>query len=414
MRTVRRRTRSTTTRRGGSAALLAVGALVVVFGAAAVAVDFFWLSQADVELQSSADVACLAAARTLADDETLREEFEWQPVVERAIENARAAARMNTVVGERLELRPGPEGDVWFGRNVLDRETGQHRFVFTDYAPTTVVVRAERTEDTGHPVRTLFGPFFGVREANVSNFSEVTVDNHVVGLRPGESLPTPVLPFALLAGRGEEDAAATDEDEADPNTQSLDDWSTAVDQRNGGDEFGWDAERKRVVRQADGLPEMVARLMPRRGTADETNLQLVDFGSNFRFDDLREQCEHGLTPEDLEEFGGQLMLGEPIESRCSANVGGVVVGAFEDLIGRPRLCFLYEDHEPVGRVAEGRLKLARLVAVRLLDVRRRGGVVEVVLQPTVVATRTAVVDEDWEWADDAPRNRHVYNISVTR
>lgn len=423
--------------REGYVTLLVVGALLVVFGVGAVAVDQLWLSHAKVELQASADASCLAAARTLVTDDTLREDLDWETVVERAMENAQRVSKLNDVAGGKLELRPGPDGDVWFGQYLLDRETGQRRFVFTDYAPDTVIVRAERTRDTDNPVRMMMGGVFGVHWANVSTKSEVTIDNHIVGVRAGNDLPVPALPFAILAGSDDSDEQGASDDEESDSTDDdansgttsddetedaaaaprTDTWVNAIDERGGDDEYGWDAERDVVVERGDGIPEIVVRPMRRKGRPEEANLQLLDFGSDFRTRVLDDQCEHGLNEQHLADFGGELIFdGRRIETRCTANVRPNVINLLRPLVGQTRLCFLYDDHEPYGQVGEGELRLVRLVAVRILDVRRSNGEFELVLQPAVVATRTTVLHEDWEWADDeaALRNPYVFQLTVTQ
>lgn len=402
-------------RRSGYVTLLVVGALFVVLGVTAVVVDRMWIDNASVELAAAADASALAAARTLASDETLQQDVDWDAMLDRARENAQRASDLNPVAGGKLTLREGEDGDIWFGRNVLNRETGQSRFVFTDWQPSVVKVRAERTKDNGNPVGMLLGGIFGVPAANVSTYSTVVVDNHVLGIRAGEKLPIPALPIAILASG----ATGTTDGEA-TGTQPLHSWATAIESRLGPDELRWDDEQHEVVPGSDGLPEIVVRPMPTGSEAGEANVQLLDFRSAFRFDVLEEQIEHGLSTDHLADFEDAEMLldGRHHRMSCSAVVDARVFEMFAGSIGKPRLCFLYEHHTPRGTFGEGTLDVTRLVGVRVLAVRRSGTgrdtVTEIVLQPAVVTTKCAIPYEDWQWGDENEfRNPYVYTLTVT-
>ena len=82
-----------------------------------------------------------------------------------------------------------------------------------------------------------------------------SVDNHVVGLRPFDSIPIPMWPFAIL----ERNDGQTD--------TRLQNWQTHIDGRAGQDKFTYDEASQRVQHGADGIglfrTELLVLITPR-------------------------------------------------------------------------------------------------------------------------------------------------------
>ena len=174
-------------------------ALVAILAGAALVIDRLWLDTAHAELQTAAEAAALAAGRELANDDLLREKFNPQSHVMKARLAAAGIAVENFAIGDPLLLNTDDDGDVRVGHLVVDEFTGETVFVETDEKPTTVVVSARRTNDRQWPVDLPFRTLIGPNSAEVVAIAEATLDNHVIGMRPVDGLPIPMLPIAILA-----------------------------------------------------------------------------------------------------------------------------------------------------------------------------------------------------------------------
>jgi hypothetical protein len=165
-----------------------------------------------------------------------------------------------------------------------------------------------------------------------------------------------------------------------------------------------------VTDGADGLPELVltsAALSASPQAAAAANLRMLDLGTGLGEDRLAAQIASGLTSDDLTDFGGQLRLEfGPLAVHCEPQVGPDSRVAFGAAMGQARICWLFAANAQRPDVAS----IPRMVAVRIMSVRELDGDrTEIVLQPAVVSTRTALLSDD----PSAVPNPYVYKLQLT-
>lgn len=386
--------------RRGVTTLLVVAALVAALLAGALILDYLWLSAAAVELTTAAEASALAAAQALASDDRLRPHADPQDLVQRALYAAVSLAAHNRVAGEPVALDPASE--IRLGRYVTTSDQTV-QFLETDQAPTHVQVIAQRTRQRGHPVELFLSRWTGVPAGDVAVQVEAGSDHRVVGLRPFAGAPVPALPLAIWR--------------EDPTGQRQDTWRAAIEERRGRDDFAFDPETQQVLQQPDGLTELTLRSRPRGGTHERVNLLVVDVGSEFDDERLMRQFATGWLPEDLAPWGGELRL-EPASAEnptpaytlpAAPDLRTAERDVLERQLGVPRIAWLYSTWQPGRGSAAGRATCVAWVAVRVMAVRDLpDGSAEVVVQPAVLTTRTALTDPT------APEHRYLCRLTLTR
>ena len=349
-------------------------ALLVAMMCVALSVDSFWLGSARVEATTGAEAAALAAGRELVSDDLLRESANPEERLERAREAAARIAAANVVAGSPLQLDTSPEGDVRFGELIFDPDTGLTRFLETSENPTSVVVLAQRSRGRNNPVAMMVAG----KPANVASLVEVSLSNHIVGVRPGKSVNVPAIPLAIL----------------DAEADRTDCWQVQIEAHHGDDEFGFNQDGGDVYAGSDGLPEILLRSRPNKGAQPDdsekqkANLRLVDFGSGFDGAKLDRQFESGLSIGDLGRYGGELLFHKdviPVDAKDVLEPSEADL--FKSLIGQQRMCVLYTP-----TLTGTRVTTTRLVAVRIMNVEYSAdGNFEIHVQPTVMSSRSVVL-----------------------
>ena len=395
-------------RRGLTTPAVAV-ALLVAMGGLALILDRLWLDAADLELTTAAESAALAAARGLASDDLLRPNASPSDRLHAAREAAVWIASQNLVAGEPVSINSDPQGDVRLGRLILDEQEKQVRFDETDDNPTTVVVTARRTRATSNPVGLFVSGLTGIPFGDVSSRAEATIDNRIVGVRPFEGAPVPALPLAIWW----KDSAG----------QRRDTWEQQIEARRGPDNYGFEATGGRVYRGSDGIPEIVLRSQGRDQTSSPSNVLVLDIGNAWQNGKLARQFASGWTTDDLASLDGEMRVapGHPAKFAASPQLKHDDRGALDNMIGEPRICLLYSDARQNGSGALLQAVCVRLVAIRVLAVRDGSdGSCEVVAQPCVFATRTALLDERTPYhtgtADETSTdsiNPYIYKLQLT-
>jgi hypothetical protein len=387
-------------RRGILTPMIAAALLVVMAGMALV-LDYLWLSGAEVELQSAADAAAVAA-RNLADDDLLRENVDLKNRLIRAREAAKNIAAKNSAVGTPVSLESEDGGRIRFGRVVVQESTGLFRFLETHHQTTSVKVTARRMRNTHNPVAMLLSGSFGHPYADVAVQSEATIYNDVVGFRAFEGAPVPILPLAIL------------EKAPEKNSQS---WVNQIEQRRGKDCFAFDLASGTVLEQSDGLTEIVLKS---GSSAGHENFHLLEIGESYGYDSLFDQIARGWTIEDLEQTEGDLFFNRsssPVSISCSNQLNSAVVSALENVIGQCRIFLLYGKHHKHGHQGWGTVECMRPVAGRVMSVNYgENRCIEIVVQPCVLTTKTAVLHREVasNGSDDFPANPYIYKLQLTQ
>lgn len=375
-------------------------AMVVVGGCLAMVFDRLWQDAAEIELQTAAEAAALAAAHRLVDDETLHPDADWPRLLEQARIAAADVAGRNRVGGEPLRLSDSADSsDIQFGRFVVN-DAGEELFVETPESPRTVRVWASQGRGSANPVGLLVRDLTGAGR-DMTFEAAADLDNRVVGVRPYDEFVAPGLPLAVL--------------DRDPAGARSDTWSAAIELRKGGDAYSYDAIHHRVDDQPDGLPELTVRSADLRASVQEVlqvNLQMIDVGAGLSDGVLVEQIEEGWGVDDLVSRGGELRFdGRPEQLPASVHVQTAPAEALQQVLGEARLCLLFDAFVPTGG-GRTTTRVSRLVGVRIMAARVvEPGEVELVLQPAVVATRTAIVSS---LDGDLDANPYVYKVYVSR
>jgi hypothetical protein len=225
------------------------------------------------------------------------------------------------------------------------------------------------------------------------------LNNHVVALRPFAGASVPAVPLAIW--------------ERDPAGRRFDTWEQCIEARRGRDDYAYDPRTHTVVRGADGLPELTLKIGRQRNSPQDANALLIDVGSGFQSAKLRQQFERGWTVDDLELWQGELRL--PTTLLGLPQLEGSDRSDLESLIGVPRIALLYSTATPNGRGPTSELACERFVAIRVLAVADQSdGSCEVVVQPTVLTTRTAVVATSSGELKGMVPNPYIYRLQLTQ
>lgn len=391
-------------RRRGTLMPAIVVAIGVVCLCAALVFDRIWLDAARVELRTAAEAAAFAATRQLTTDDLLKPDADSAAMLAAARTAAALIAAENHVAGSPVILNATPGGDIRFGKVTDEPHTGQPVFLETDFAPTTVLVTAQAIRSRGNGVALFFRRLTGVATGNVIGRAGVMLDNKVMGVRPFSGATVPALPLGILA--------------FDSTTNREDTWNRQITHHAGSDHFGFDSKLQRVTDGPDGIPEMIlvcSTPSPITGgdsikPTERTNCCVVDIGNELMAYNVRKQIVHGWSPRDLADYGGQFLVDGSI---------GAVNGSFtllaelgDDLasiIGQPRICVLYQ-HAGNSDEEIGKLSITQLVAGRILVVTESSDALQIVFQPSVITTPTAVLAAQGE---HVAANPYIYKLHLT-
>ena len=155
------------------------------------------------------------------------------------------------------------------------------------------------------------------------------------------------------------------------------------------------------------------------------NAFVVGLRADLTNDELRRQIVAGWSARDLESFGGELMLDQgPLTLTGLRGIDAGTVGeSLRQMIGQPRVCLLYDQADMSSNSHVAQLRCMGFVAGRVMLVTElSGNVIEIVLQPTVMTSRSAVVASEVSGATDSPSadddndvacNRYLYKLRLT-
>jgi len=356
---------------------------------AGLAVYVCLLRNSHTETQTGADAAALAAALALATDELLVENDTTR--TEARLARSRGAALLlsqaNSAGGQGLHF--DPDHDVVFGR--LDH-FGLHSGKFDPFDPTSDAGNGNRINAVRVVVRrgAVRAPLGGsTPDKDVLAGATAMLDWSVVGFRPKDETPLPLIPVAVF----------TDHVGKVPHGW---DGRLRAARFTGGDTMAFDAETRRFSPGSDGIPE-VAVIIGTRDKTDERHAPPAVFTQigTDSFAETVEQVHSGTHRKYLEKkFGTDHTLGvdntlhlpgTPDCPRLGSEGRQQLDRAFRALrdSGEPRIWPLFADaSSDSGTVQVSGWMAARVVAVSAAH----GGGIKLVLQPTVVC-HPAVVTE---------------------
>ncbi len=402
-------------------------ALIAVLAGAALVIDRLHLDTAKSELRIAAEAAALAAARELANDDRLRPDYDPTALQMKSRFAAARIAAQNVVAGEPVTLKPDSASDVRFGRLMNDPATGEPIFVEAhDLEATSVAVAARCTEARQSAVALPFRTFYAPTDADVVAVAEASLNFQVRGLRTVDRLPIPTLPLAILAQPNAKQEAAHKHSTVSlkqshqagassaQQPPTAPNWTRDIEQRRGADRFGYDATTGEVTNQADGIPEIRLRTAARSSNS-QSNAFVITLTGDLTEAHLRRQITHGWSADDLEPLGGELLFDHgPLTLAGLRSVdGNVLAQSLRTVLGQSRVVFLYERVEGDSSSHVASLQVTKMVAGRVMFVREISECeCEIVLQPAVLATRSAVANSD-ETDSGCEKNKYVANLRLT-
>lgn len=365
-------------RRGVITPLAAMVLLAVMAGIALI-VNRLWLDAATLEVTTCIETAVLAAGHELASDELLKEKPDYNKLMQRAEKSANRAIKLNTVAGQRIGIQLTKGDNLLFGKTVPVAETGERQFLQTDHEPLSVQIKTDHASRLNNPVAELLSEVTRTNLGTPGTQIEASIDNHVIGIRPFENVAVPAFPLAILND--------------DPTGKHTETWELQIIQKKGNDEYQFDPKTGKVTRGSDGIPEIKLTGKPRRGDIADANMQILDFGSEFNSEAVVRQILAGLTRQNLKQFHGELVFNaQPVEIKCSPNIENAEQSAFKDMLGQCRICFLYNKVNATPRSYNGIADCTKLVAGRIMAVKRlENQACEIILQPGVITSRAVVL-----------------------
>jgi len=305
-------------------------------------------------------------------------------------------------LGQPVVLDGSPEGDVRFGRLLKRQRTGEVIFVETSRDPTSVVVRAQHTRSRGNPIVTFFNGLTGTDGADVVAQAEATLDNRIPGFEPLGGAPIPILPIAILRTA--------------PEDSPMESWQTCIDQRAGRDEFAYNETTGKVSQKADGIPEITLRLIKQRGESVAANAHLIVPQPQTTFVKLARQVAVGWNQDDLPKGRTQLRIDTGRRKfQTVKGMPGIVSDELPNLIGQCRIVVLYDEFTSSAH-SGGTIRCTQFAAGRILSITYRNGTCEIVFQPGVLTTRSAILADETKTriAPEKLANRYVYKLRLTQ
>jgi hypothetical protein len=371
-------------------------ALLVCGGCLALVLNEYWLTIAQEELRTVAQCAALAGAHELACDDLLKKDADPLSISQHAREAAEKIARENQVAGVL-----NTHLDIRLAQIEIDPNTGYANVNETEEFPTSMLVRARRDYWSHNPIPLLAPYLAGRPAADVAATCEASVCNLISGVRPIGPGCVPAWPLAVL--------------EMSPD-QQVQTWTRQIELHQGNDNFSWDKEQQQVISEADGLPEIVLTSRNKNGPG---NLMLVDVGTGLNENFLDDQFRDGWSSEDLESFGGEFsLLNGSLMLPGSSDLDGAPVENLKTQIGQARILLLYLPHTKSNttqsQTTGNDIQITRLVAGRIMEVTTGKNGTTIILQPAVVATRTAMLDEEALYSGQTQGNAYIYRLAVTR
>lgn len=391
-------------RRHGLTTPLVMGALLVAMCGLALILDRMWLEATRLELHTAAEAAALAGARELASDQRLLPEVDGQLLSDDATQSAVFASLANRAAGQPVVIT---EADISFAVSPIETADDESPTSAEESLPNVIRVQAHRTRFRGNPVALFISQLTRQPYGDAVGQAAAKIDSHVVGVRPISGSAVPALPLAIW--------------KVDPTGQRTDTWQAAIEQRKGRDDYGYDAASGTVTSGGDGIPELTLNSARRDGPVHVANLQLLDIGTKFDEEKLQRQISVGWIADDLNAWSGEFRLSTAQKSSDMVTLSGLPYlesadrDAFDQIVGAARVALLYDTASAVENAKVQQVQCTRLVAIRVLQViDQPDGSCQIIIQPAVLATRTALVDDAFDTETPVDSGAYLYRLELTR
>ena len=356
-------------------------------------------------LQNSADAAALAAVQSLVDDCWLTGNANAQLArIQIAQNQARLYAFDNKVLGLGVDLHlpatltanpadgdivfafldeprdPFPENRVLVVRD-LDGSCNDSPFV---PQINTVRINARRLQARGNPVGLLGGNFTGYGSTDMAALATATLDRDVIGFEPVGDQPIPLAPIALLSRGGVGPASS---------------WQNEL--QKGNDNWFFDPSSNLCSAGGDSLPEalMVLSTDETQASAALLLLGVADCSGPANQATFSGQIANGITAADLTGLGGMLRLDSATNTlalpatRGDSSFFAELAEQLNQIQGQKRIWPLYVGFDPIS----GDAIIAGFVAARVVQAGATANGINLLLQPCMLSTRTALTDAGQRW-----------------
>jgi hypothetical protein len=245
----------------------------MLIGFAALAIDLGYVSVVQTELQTAADASALAGASGLLDPIRFKESTTQDMLVAIAKERANEYASKNCAEGKTLTLT---SSDILVG--LLAHPLNLHEPITTVTSDPYNAVQVRVRKDSGSPngsVSLFFAKVWG--KGSTSTWAEATavVDDRISEFTPKES-GGPLIPITVRKQK----------------------WVTEIEQGNGQDCFGYNAETGQITQGPDGIPEIsiYPEKTNKNSPAGSGNFGLLNFeNGSSSVNPVGDQIEAGIS-----------------------------------------------------------------------------------------------------------------------
>jgi hypothetical protein len=398
--------------RRGTISLLSVFAIFACVLCVALVVNSAYMAKTRQHNRQCAEAAALAACRSLlCDDMLYRDVREFE--VEGRIEDCKDAALTVTSWYSRQQGSPLVDRDqIYVAHRSFDSHGNPSQLLTGTLFPNhvAIAVGSGRGRDSANHAM-LLGNAAAMPRATYQTRVAAMMDNRIVGFQPSNSVAVPLAPFAIPD---------------DPQRTVTGCGSTDIESDEGQDQWAWRESNSQsqsgsqLQREADRIPEITLILKPGQQQAVAGHLLPVCAVSGAApTGTLSEQLQLGVSVNDLS-AAGQTELRFPCDSVCqecrSTDIQTVAAG-MQSLVGQMRIfpvTFIRTDTSDAND-AEGdsteAVRITRVVAARFMEVQDRSTEIQVVLQPCVMSTATALIDPA---VGDSFSNPYIWQIRLVK
>jgi hypothetical protein len=327
------------------------------------AIDLGYLALARSQTQNAADVAAMAAAWELLDEQRLGNAAAQQKLASQGRDVAVGYAARNNVCGSPPLLDRNasndPQGDLVFGR--FDGSSQLSTFG-TLRDQNAVFVRICRTSRMNGPVSLFFAKYLGIGSAEVTAEAVATFGDGVSGFRTNSrNKTTSLAPFGV----------------------QIDAWRDLMKGAIVADNWTVDPKTNQVTAGGDGISELVFYPVTTGSAGNFGTLRVGDFTNSTV--KLNRQVAQGVSEADLAFHGGEITVG-PLPG--DPGISAAIKDGLSQAVGKPRSIALYDTVGSVGAVSQ--YNIVGFAGVRVVEFRLVGVEPKIVLQPSVVVDDTAI------------------------
>jgi hypothetical protein len=356
--------------------------------------NLLWTYGIRHEARRSVEAAALAAGQAWLTDDLLRLQQAPFETEGRMTSAAEAAVRLSQDYATRTSVPVLSFNDVQC-RMPAAAESASRPLI-----PDAIhVAFGSRQPATTIPL--FFAGLTGRESAVLGVSARVILECTPVGFSPGERLPVPMLPFAIL------DDAVVSSAEATAPADGC--WTHAIERGNGLDQYTWIPDSHQFAPGPDGLPELTVTLDHGESAGDDALIPLTLAASEAgRTAPVSNWIHTGLTRAGLASLGMSQWSYSSLHPRALVppQDQDTIQTALDAHIAEPlivSLCTLADVPSP------DHVRLTRPVAVRIIRVGTSvGGRLRVTVQPCVLSTATAIMSPE----PTVTANRYVYCVRL--